>query len=64
MTKASNDVDTLTIARLTGLDKAVERFPDDVLAGSRAAAQVRTALYPLADATIEPWPPMRTMGSI
>jgi hypothetical protein len=60
MIKPVNDIEIVAIARLAGLRKAVEQFPDDVLAAARAAAQVRMMLSLPKDPTVEPWPPMHT----
>jgi hypothetical protein len=51
-------LDPITVARTAGLDRAVEQFPDDVLAAAQAAAQ-DLADVPTIDPTAEPWPPMR-----
>jgi hypothetical protein len=55
-------IDPLAMARAAGLHEAVDRFPDDVVAAARAAAQDLADL-PAVDGTAEPWPPMRAGGS-
>ena len=44
------------LARRAGLDKALKRFPEDVLAAASAAVAKLSAP---ADPRAEPWPPMR-----
>ena len=50
----------LALARRAGLDTAVEKFPEDVLAAADAAAKARSAYAPPDNPAAEPWPPMRT----
>jgi hypothetical protein len=51
--------DVLAVARAAGLEQAVSRFPDDVLAAAQAAAQDRDDMPAVDGAAAEPWPPMR-----
>jgi hypothetical protein len=54
------------IARHAGLEKALEEFPDDVVAAANSAAKVTerirrssgTPSEPLSEPLSEPWPPM------
>jgi hypothetical protein len=54
------------IARRAGLEKALEQFPDDVVAAAMSAAKVTetirrssgTPSEPLYEPLPEPWPPM------
>jgi hypothetical protein len=50
------------IARRAGLEKALEKFPDDVVAAATSAAQVtetiRRSSGTLSEPLSEPWPPM------
>ena len=55
--------DVLAQARAAGLDRAVDAFPQDVLAAAEAALQTRRSLRPPEDPTAEPWPPMRAPTS-
>jgi len=45
-------------ARAAGLDKVLERFPDDIADAARSAAADLADLPPI-DGASEPWPPMR-----
>jgi hypothetical protein len=54
--------DPLAVARAAGLDQAVDRFPDDVVAAAQAVAQDLADL-PAIDRTAEPWPPMHAGSS-
>jgi hypothetical protein len=56
----SDKADVAARAKAAGLQKALERFPDEVTAAANAAAQARNAFAVPRDAAIEPWPPMRT----
>jgi len=47
------------LARRAGLDKALERFPEDVRAAAEQASSAVTKLRAPADPRAEPWPPMR-----
>ena len=55
-----SEIDALALARNVGLEKAVQQFPDDVIAAAQAAAHTRNALPATNDPAAEPWPPMRT----
>ena len=46
------------IARAAGLEKAIEKFPEDVINAAQAAAQDRDGM-PAITNTQRPWPPMR-----
>ncbi len=52
-------LDALALARSIGLEKAVQEFPDDVIAAAQAAAATRSALPAPCSPAAEPWPPMR-----
>jgi hypothetical protein len=52
-------LDPLALARIVGLEKAVDEFPDDVIAAAQAAARTRSALPATGNPAAEPWPPMR-----
>ena len=54
--------EALAIARAAGLDKAIAQFRNDVLGAAKSAADARNAFTPTADATVEPWPPMKVGG--
>ena len=47
------------LARRAGLAKALEKFPDDVAAAAKQAADVAQKIKRPADPRAEPWPPMR-----
>jgi chorismate mutase len=47
------------LARRAGLAKALARFPDDVAASAKQAADVAQKIKRPADPKAEPWPPMR-----
>ncbi len=49
----------IALARAAGLDKAVEQFPDDVLAAAQQALGNAGAIRVPTDPADEPWPPMR-----
>jgi phage-related minor tail protein len=57
--KVVAESDIIAQARAAGLDKAVDKFPQDVQAAAQAAEQARKSLRAPDDATVEPWPPMR-----
>jgi hypothetical protein len=52
------DVNALALA--AGLNKAVEKFPQDVELAAQAAASARNAAGELNLVAAEPWPPMRS----
>lgn len=52
-------LDALALAREIGLEKAVNEFPDDVIAAAQAAVRTRSALPATDNPADEPWPPMR-----
>jgi hypothetical protein len=58
------DADVVSTANAAGLQKALERFPDEVLVAARAAAQARKAFSPPDDPTSEPCPPMRVRSCV
>ena len=62
--KSIDDAQIMCIARAAGLHKAIERFPDDIRAAARGAAQAREAFTAPANPTVEPWPPMRTGAGV
>jgi len=47
------------LAQAAGLDKALAEYPDDVLAAAAQALGNKDGIHYPADATAEPWPPMR-----
>ncbi len=56
--------DVLAEARRAGLDRAVNEFPEDVMAAADAAAKARDACPAPGDPTAEPWPPMRASTTL
>ena len=52
----------LLVAQAAGLHKALAQYRDEVLAAAKSAASARDAFTATDDATVEPWPPMRTRG--
>ncbi len=54
-----SELDALALARKAGLEKAMQEFPDDVIAAAQAAAHTRSALPATSNPAAEPWPPMR-----
>jgi hypothetical protein len=59
MKQADVDEAVATMARLAGLQKALEEFPADVALAAQDAARAVAELVTPADPTLEPWPPMR-----
>jgi hypothetical protein len=53
----------LSRARAAGLKKAVQQFPEDVVAGYAAAEHARSAFAPPERPVTEPWPAMRVRGT-
>jgi hypothetical protein len=53
------DEDARTLARLAGLGRALDEFPDDVAVAAQTAAAARKALRALGAPSGEPWPAMR-----
>lgn len=49
----------VALARAAGLDKALERFPDDVRAAFAQARRTGGGVASPTDPAAEPWPPMR-----
>jgi hypothetical protein len=56
--------EALARAKAAGLQKAVERFPDEVMTAAQAAAQARSAFSAPDDPRVEPWPPMRVRSGL
>jgi len=52
-------LDIQTLARLEGLDRAYQQFPEDVQTAARVAFKVRNSLQVSADNTAEIWPVMQ-----
>ena len=52
------------LARRAGLDNALKRFPEDVLAAAEQASAAAAKLRAPADPRAEPWPPMRVGTSL
>ncbi len=48
-----------TLARRAGLARVLAKFPDDVAASAKQAADVAEKIKRPADPRAEPWPPMR-----
>lgn len=48
----------LAIARLAGLDIAIDEFADDLALAAEAADKARSALPPIDDPHAQPWPPV------
>ncbi len=46
------------IARRAGLEKALEEFPDDVVAAAISASNVTDRIRRSSGTPSEPWPPM------
>jgi hypothetical protein len=46
------------MARRAGLERALEEFPDDVLAAAISAAKVTDMIRRSCSTPSEPWPPM------
>ena len=53
-----------TLARATGLDKALAQFPDDVAAAAEQALGNTEAIAWPTDPAAEPWPPMRAASGL
>lgn len=51
--------DLLALAKLAGLDRALERFPDDVGTAARTALNIRASFRAPIDNTAELWPVMQ-----
>lgn len=51
--------DIHTLARLAGLERALERFPDDLQTAARTALKVRASFQAPSDNTAEVWPVMQ-----
>ena len=52
-------LDIQTLARLEGLDRAYQQFPEDLQTAARVAFKVRASLQVSADNTAEIWPVMQ-----
>lgn len=52
-------LDIQTLARLAGLERAFERFPDDLQTAARTALKVRASFQASSDNTAEVWPVMQ-----
>ncbi|MFY9347109.1 MAG: hypothetical protein WAO93_05105 [Orrella sp.] len=52
-------IDIQTLARLAGLERALERFPDDLQTAARTALKVRASFQASSDNTAEVWPVMQ-----
>jgi thioester reductase-like protein len=54
------------IVRRAGLEKALERYPDDVAAAAtsaeKATDRIRRSSGTLSEPLLEPWPPMMVVG--
>ncbi len=59
VTAKESGLEALALAHKAGLGKAVQEFPDDVIAAAQAAAHTRSALPAANHPATEPWPPMR-----
>jgi hypothetical protein len=46
------------IARRAGLERALEAFPDDVVAAANSAAKATDRIRRSSSTPSEPWPPM------
>jgi len=49
----------LTLAKLAGLERALEHFPEDVMTAARTALKIRASFQAPADNTAEVWPVMQ-----
>lgn len=56
---ADKRAEVLMRARVAGLEKAADRFPDELIAAAAAAADARSAFDAPLNPAAEPWPPMR-----
>ena len=56
------DPRTVMLARLAGLDRALELFPKDVASAIGSAADGRQALGADLAPTVEPYPPIRPVA--
>jgi hypothetical protein len=52
-------LDIQTLARLAGLERALEQFPDDLQIAARTALKVRASFQASSDNTAEVWPVMQ-----
>lgn len=59
MAHKPEESDILKIAEAAGLQKAIARYRDEVLAAAKAAFAARDGFEPPEDARAEPWPPMK-----
>lgn len=53
------DEDIQTLARLAGLEGALERFPEDVVTAAKTALNIRAAFQAPSVNTAELWPVMQ-----
>lgn len=53
------DEDIQMLARLAGLEGAMERFPDDVVTAAKTALNIRAAFQAPSDNTADLWPLMQ-----
>jgi len=53
-----DDSAMMELARAAGLEKALQFFPDDVIAAVRLARESCTGFTAPSDPAAEPWPPM------
>lgn len=51
--------DMMALAKLAGLERALELFPDDVDTAARTALKIRASFKVPADNTAELWPVMK-----
>jgi hypothetical protein len=55
----SESDDIKTLAKLAGLERAMEHFPEDVSTAARTALKIRASFHLPADNTTEVWPVMQ-----
>jgi hypothetical protein len=58
-TEQQEQLDIETLARLAGLERALELFQEDVQTAARTALKVRASFQLPADNTAEVWPVMQ-----
>jgi hypothetical protein len=62
--KSDQERDVLRIAEVAGLQIAIDKYRDELIAAAKAAADARAACTPADDPAVEPWPPMRVEGIV
>jgi hypothetical protein len=57
--KESDSDQILTLAKLAGLERALEHFPDDVMTAAQTALKIRSSFQAPVNNTAEVWPVMK-----